>query len=261
MTNRRGNVIKTPQQIQIMREAGKILATILNEIKKQIKPNVETLALEDLFIKLTKEYGVIPACKGYGPYGLPPFPTGICLSINNESVHCFPKKGKIIKEGDLVNVDTTISLKGMHVDSAFAVGVGNVSPQRKALMETSERALYSAIDKVKNGVKIGVISDVIYKTAKSKGFDVLRDYAGHGIGTTLHEYPDVPCYGSANGGAVLQTGMTICIEPLMCAGKPHVKNLSLWETQMADGKDFAQFEHTILVTEDGCELLTNGRIA
>ena len=258
--------IKTEEQINTMREGGKILQKILAQIKQDIKPGVETMELEKTFIDLCAKDNVIPLCKGYTEYGFPPFPTGLCVSINSQCVHCFPKPGDTIKDGDVVNIDTVIRYKGMCVDSSFAVFVtsskdSNIG-KRKKLVETSEYALESCIKEVHDGARLGAIGNKMYRIAKKAGFDVLRDYAGHGIGEDMHEWPDVPTYGDKSEGPILKEGMVICIEALLCSGNPDVSanysnnGAQAWETRMTDGGIFAQFEHTILVTKDGSEVLT-----
>lgn len=251
------DLIKTKDQIQTMREGGKILAKILNQVKKLVISDVLTLDLEKKFLELCSKYNVEPSCKGYAPSGLPPFPTGLCLSLNNQSVHCYPKEDSFINEGDLVNIDTVVKYKDMHLDSAFAVGVGKLSSNKEKLLNTSKIALEEAIKKVKDGVNIGVISNTIMKTAEKNGFGVLTQYAGHGIGKEMHQYPEIPCIGKKSDGPELKEGMTICIESLLCEGELGlVKPTGDWETEMYDGKNFCQFEHTILVTKTGHEILT-----
>ena len=248
-------LIKTSEEINIMREGGKILAGILEEIKKNIRPGVDVWELEELFLKLCNENSVIPGCKGYESYGLSPFPTGLCTSINDECVHCFPKKGRILKEGDIISVDTVIKHKGLFVDSAFAAPVGNISEEKTKLLEISEKALYEAIEKVKHNIRVGVLSQKIQKTVEKAGFEVLKDYAGHGIGKDMHEPPEISCYGKKGEGPKLKEGMTICIESLVGSKSDVVLNTSEWETKMQQG-DFCVFEHTILVTKKGYEILT-----
>ncbi len=248
--------IKSNKEIEIMKRAGKILADMLTELKKEVKPGVDVWKLEEKFIDMCKKENVIPSCKGYDPSGLPPFPTGLCLSINSQSVHCFPRKGVTLKDGDIVNIDTVIDLNGLKSDSAICIPVGNISQEAKDLLATTEKALYNAISKVKEGVRIGVLSETMQKTVENAGFNVLKDYAGHGIGYSMHEDPEVCCYGDKNDGPILKQGMTICIEALVCSGDDKVKNLNAWETIMRDGGLFCIFEHTILVTKDGYEILT-----
>jgi methionyl aminopeptidase len=250
------NYIKTKEEIADMKVAGKLLANILNSLKAMIKPGLDVFELETTFISFCKANKVSPACKGYNPFGAYPFPTGLCVSINSQSVHCFPKKGVKLKEGDIVTVDTVIKYKNIHVDSAFATAVGQISPKTQKLLDTTEAALYNAIEEVADDVRIGKISNKLQKTVNKPGFDVLRDYAGHGIGYEMHEWPQILCYGNKNDGPKLKAGMTICIESLCCTGKSKVDNLNLWETKMKDGGLFAQFEHTVLVSDKGYEILT-----
>ncbi|MFC1700440.1 type I methionyl aminopeptidase [Patescibacteria group bacterium] len=247
--------IKTAEEIEIMREGGKILANILNEIKSAIKPGVDVWELEELFLDLCKKNNVIPGCKGYESYGLSAFPTGLCTSINDECVHCFPQRGRVLKDGDIVSVDTVIKHKDLFVDSAFAAPVGDVSNEKAKLLETSENALYEAISKVKHNVRVGVLSSKLQKVVEKQGFKVLKDYAGHGIGYEMHEPPEISCYGSKNEGPKLKEGMTICVESLVGSKSDVVLNTSEWSTKMQEG-DFCIFEHTVLVTKDGCEILT-----
>lgn len=248
--------IKTPKEIETMRKAGKMLASILLELKKEIKPDLEVWKLEEKFLELCRKNKVTPSCKGYNRGGLPPFPTGLCVSINNQSVHCYPKKGAVLEEGDIISIDTVIDLYGLKVDSAFCYPVGKVSKEAENLLTTSKEALYNAISKVKNNVRIGALSEAMQETVEKAGFNVIKDYAGHGIGYSMHEEPEIPCYGSRNEGPKLKAGMIICIEALVCSGNDEVTNLNAWETKMADNGLFCIFEHTILVTKSGYEILT-----
>jgi methionyl aminopeptidase len=250
------NYIKTKEEIADMRKAGKLLAVILNQLKAMIKPGLDVFSLETAFISFCKTNQIIPACKGYDPFTTYPFPTGLCVSINSQAVHCFPKKGIKLMEGDIVTVDSVVKYNNIHVDSAFAAPVGEITPRAQKFLEATENALYNAIEEVTNDVKVGKLSEKLQKTANKAGFDVLRDYAGHGIGYEMHEWPQILCYGNKNDGPKLKTGMTVCIESLFCSGKPRVQNVNLWETKMRDGGLFAQFEHTVLVSDKGYEILT-----
>ncbi len=240
-----------------MREGGHILTKILNKLKTMIKPGIDVWVLEEAFLALCRQYRVTPSCKGYNPFNVSPFPTGLCVSINDQSVHCFPKKGLILKQGDLVTIDTAIQYKGFHTDSAFAMGVGKVEAKNQKILETTKKALDDSVKLVSSDVKIGKISNKIQKTLEKAGFNVLRDYVGHGIGKEMHEWPYVPGYGNKNDGPKLKPGMTICIEILACTGKPDVVNTSVWETKMKDGGRWVQFEHTVLVKDSGYEILTS----
>jgi methionyl aminopeptidase len=252
------NYVKSKDTIEKMRKGGKILGKILKEIRLMIEPGVNEFDLEDKFLELCEKYNVRAACKGYAPRGHKPFPTGLCVGINEECVHCIPSKDRKIQEGDLVNVDTIIEYKGKFIDSAFTIGIGSVGKERQRLLDTTYTALNSAIKQAKPGNKIGDISYTIQTIANMAGFDVLREYTGHGIGDKIHEPPSVPCWGNKNEGEELHPGMTIAIEPLVCSGNPKVqsKEDSSWETEMADGGDFVQVEHTVLITQKGPEILT-----
>ena len=249
-------LIKNESEIKKMRNLGKVLASIFEELKKEIKPNVDSYDIEKLFLNLCEKNNVNPSCKGYVEGSLPPFPTGLCLSINNQSVHCFPKKGVILKEGDIVNIDTVIDSDGLYVDSAHCFPVGNVDEEVLKFVKTTEKALYNAIKKVKNNTRIGAISNTLQKTMEKEGFNVLRDFEGHGIGYSMHEYPEIPCYGEKHDGPKLKEGMTICIEALTCEGNSKVVSTGGWETKMADGRNFCIFEHTVLVQKNGFEIFT-----
>ncbi len=248
--------IKTQDEIEIMRKAGKLLSDILNDLKLMIKPGLNIWDLEERFVAFCSEKNVSPACKNYAPKGYPPFPTGLCISINSQSVHCFPRKNTILKDGDIVNVDTVITLSGLNVDSAFCTCAGTPSSTVEKLMKTAKEALCRATNEVKEGIKIGVLSQTLQKTVEQAGFNVLRDYAGHGIGYHMHEEPEIPCFGGKHEGPKLKNGMTICIEALTCSGSARVENLNPWETKMADNGLFCIFEHTVLVTKKGYEILT-----
>lgn len=250
-------VIKTEQEIINMREGGKIMARIMTELKKTTVPGIEIWSLEQLFLNLCAKYRVLPTCKGYTSYGLPPFPTGLCISINNESVHSIPKKDVILLATDIITVDTVITYKELNLDSAFCLAMPQASDKRKAIVKTAENAMLDAIAKVAEDIRIGEISEKLFSVAKKAGFNVLVDYAGHGIGYEMHEWPEVPCYGSKHEGPKLKAGMTICIEALICSKDSAVDNITAWETKMHDGGDFAQYEHTVLVTKKGFEILTN----
>ncbi len=244
-----------------MREGGKILAEALNYINERIRPGTSTWELEIFFDQFCSDNKVIPACKGYTAENrMPPYPTGLCVYVNNETVHCYPKKGHILKDGDIITVDTVIKYKGIYVDASFAKGVGNVSEDTQKLLNIAHAALITTEKQLGPDVRIGQLSHTMQRFVETNGYNVLRDYAGHGIGTSMHEEPEIPCFGDPNEGIKLKNGMTICIEALVSEGKPTVAYLSDWEAVMKDGKRYLQFEHTVLVTDDGYEILTPWRV-
>lgn len=248
--------IKTKQQLDTMREGGKILAHILDVLKRNSIVGTDVWDLEELFLGMCQKYKVEASCKGYAPNGFPPYPTGLCLSINDESVHCYPIKGTRLNNNDLVTIDTVIKHKDMHVDSAISFGVGYLDKEKYRLLTNTEYILHEALLKIKPGVKIGLLSNTMGNLAKEAGYTVLQDYAGHGIGKKMHENPQIPCYGRRDEGPSLDAGMTLAVESLICEGNPELEHTAFWLTRTADGKNFCQAEHTVAVTAKGCELLT-----
>jgi methionyl aminopeptidase len=250
-------LIKNAAEIAVMKKAGHILAEILQELGSSVQVGIDVWTLEEKFRDLCKLNKVTPACLGYARGHAAPFPTGLCIGINQQAVHCYPQKGYLLQDGDLLKIDTVIALEGLNVDSAVTIGVGNVNERREKLLNTTRLALQAAINMVKDGVHVGDIGYAIQTVASMSGFDVLREYTGHGIGYEMHEYPNVPCYGQKGEGFILKSGMIIAIEPLLCSGHHEVQTFpKSWETQMADGGDFSQFEHTVLVKSKGAEILT-----
>lgn len=255
MNDNNNSLIKTAKEQEIMIEGGKILAEMLAQLQKMVVPGLDTWFLEETFLDLCAKKNVIPSCLNYNPIGNNPFPTGLCVSVNSQSVHCFPKKGFVLKKHDIVSVDTVIKHKGLNVDAAFCVSLGQ-NVLRKKLESTSKFAVEQAIKTVKPGSRIGDISYEIEKTAKDNNLNVLRDYAGHGIGYEMHEDPEIPCYGKKGTGMIILEGMVLCVEALLCSGSPHIYHKSLWETEMNDSGDFGMYEDTVLVTKNGYKVLT-----
>ena len=250
------NLIKTEIEIQTMREGGRLIAQMVQELGEMIRPGLDTWDLEVKFIEMCAQNKVRPACKGYSPYSYPPFPTGLCVSINQEVVHGIPKKGIKLKNGDIVTLDTVIEHKGYYVDHAITFPVGEIGVERRKLLKTAKEGLDKAIELVKDGTKVGAISSSMQKTAEDNGYSVSRDYVGHGIGEEMHEDPQIACFGNPKDGPILKAGMTICIETLYAQGTHRIKHKGYWISETLDGKDFAQFEHTVLVKDGGFEILT-----
>ena len=250
--------IKTQNEIEIMREGGAILGKMLSDLKDMAKPGVDMWELETAFVKMCEENKVRPACKGYAPLSYPPFPAGLCISIDDESVHNYPVKGRLLKEGDLVTIDTVIEHKGYYLDHAISFGIGTLPHNKQKVMDTAQHALIETLSKIKPGVKVGVLSNTMQKTAAENDCTVLVDYAGHGIGKSMHEPPEIPCYGLPQEGPELKEGMVLAVEPLICENSNVLEHNNYWQTKTVDQGIFAQFEHTVLVTEDGYEILTKG---
>ncbi len=243
--------IKSEREIALMKEAGHYNYLTHEELKKHLKPGVTTEELDKVASDFAKKNGCILSCLGYEG-----FPKSICVSINDEVVHGIPGKRKI-KNGDIVSIDFTLKYKGYESDSARTYIIGDVSDEVKNLVKYTEEALYVGIKEVKAGAKIGDIGNAIENFAHSHNLSVVEELVGHGIGTNMHEEPDVPNYGEKGKGYTLKEGMTICIEPMLNLGKRYVGMLDDgWTIVTEDGSYSAHFEHTVLVTKDGYEILT-----
>lgn len=243
--------IKSEREISLMRQAGMMVSKTHNYLQKFIKPGITTRELDTLAEKYIKSMGGIPTCKGYEG-----FPATLCTSINDEVVHGIPSNRKL-KNGDIITIDMVIGYKGYQGDAAWTYAVGNITDDKKYLMKHTEKALYEGIKMVKPGNRIGDISAAIEKYAKEHNLGVVEELCGHGIGTEMHEAPDVPNFGDAGTGPRLKEGMVICIEPMLNFGTAQVYLLDDdWTVKTDDGKPSAHFEHTVLVTKDGYEILT-----
>lgn len=243
--------IKSDYEISLMKEAGKIVYETHQYLKPFIKEGITTEEIDKLAHDFIISKGATPSCLNYQG-----FPGSICTSVNEVVVHGIPGKRKL-KNGDIISLDICACYKGYHGDSAWTYAVGDISEEKKYLMEHTEKALYEGLKKVKAGVKLGDISNAIETYAKRHNLGVVRELVGHGIGSNLHEEPDVPNYGHANTGITLKKGMTIAIEPMLNLGTRHIYMLDDdWTIVTGDNKPSAHFEHTIVVTDDGYKILT-----
>ncbi|HZU86083.1 MAG TPA: type I methionyl aminopeptidase [Anaerolineaceae bacterium] len=247
--------IKTAQEIAIMREAGKINALALAAAYAIIRPGVSTADLNAAAEEVLKKHGVISPFKNYpGPY---PYPASTCVSINEELVHGIPSTKRKLREGDIVSMDCGNVYQGFVADSAFTAQVGEVTPEVRQLLEVTEAALYVGIAQMKAGNHVGDIGSAIQRYVEGHGFQVVREYTGHGVGQRMHEGPQVPNYGVAGRGMVLRNGMTIALEPMVLIGNPATRvTADQWTVVSVNGKPTAHFEHTIAVTENGPTILT-----
>jgi len=246
--------IKNPAEIAIMREAGRINATVLAAVREQLKPGVSTADLDAAAEEVLKKYGAVSPFKGYG---YPPFPNSITVSINEELVHGIPTTSRKLKEGDLVSIDCGTFFEGYVGDSAFSAGVGEISPKAAKLLEVTEQSLYAGIAKMRSGNHTGDVSEAIQKYVEGHGFHVTRDYTGHGVGRQMHEGPQVPNYGTAGTGMLLRPGVVIALEPMVLIGTHRTKvSKDKWTVVSADGSLTAHFEHTVAVTEGDPLILT-----
>ena len=243
---------KTAEEIESMRIAGKMLATVLQYVKSQTVAGMSTQDLDDLAAKKLKTLGGAPSFLGYNG-----FPSVLCVSVNDEVVHGLPNKHKILEEGDIVSIDFGVTYRGMVTDAAITYALGLVDPRIQKLIDVTERSMYAGIETLRDGVRVGDISRAIQKILDSRGYGIVRDLVGHGVGHRLHEEPDIPNYGHAGSGPTLQAGMTIAIEPMATLGGWRVTmDDDHWTIRTKDHSLAAHFEHTILITEKGYEILT-----
>ena len=246
--------IKNQSELQVMREAGRINATVLATVKELLKPGVSTDDLNAAAEEVLRKHGCVSPFKGYGH---PPFPASITVSINQELVHGIPTKKRKLKNGDIVSIDCGTLLDGFVADSAFSAGVGEISQDAHALLDVTSGALDVAIDKMRVGNRTGDVSAAIQKYVESRGFFVTREYTGHGVGRQMHENPQVPNYGRAGTGMPLKAGMTIAIEPMVLVGTAETRvQPDQWTVVSVTGSLTAHFEHTIAVTEGEPLILT-----
>ena len=245
-------IIKSKQELELMREAGRVTAYILKELEQFMKPGVATIEIDRFVEKTVKEHGMIAAEKGYCGY-----PASICVSINDEVVHGIPSEDRILQDGDIVSVDLVGEHKGYMADAARTFGVGNISDEAKHLIETAERAFFEGIKYAREGHRLSDISHAIQSVVEGEGFGVIRDFVGHGIGHEMHEDPQIPNYGKPGKGPRLQRGMTLAIEPMICEGDWEVDVLlDDWTAVTVDGGLSAHYENTVVITDGEPELLT-----
>lgn len=244
--------IKTAEEIDKMRIAGQLAAQVLEMIGQHVKPGVTTEALDTLCHDfIVQEQKAIPACLNYKG-----FPKSICTSVNHQVCHGIPSD-RVLKDGDIVNIDVTVIKDGYHGDTSKMYEVGSINRQAQRLIQVTRECMVQGIEQVKPGARLGDIGEVIQNHAQSNRYSVVREYCGHGIGKVFHEEPQVLHYGKAGTGLILEAGMIFTIEPMINAGKRHVKLLpDDWTVITKDRQLSAQWEHTILVTEDGYEVLT-----
>lgn len=246
-------MIKTPQEIEKMRRSGGVVREVLETVRGLVKAGATTLDLENAAVAKMKELGAVAAFKGYRGY-----PCVLCTSLNEEVVHGIPSKSRVLRDGDIVSIDCGVVVSGYYGDSAITVAVGNaISPEAKRLLDVTKASLESAIAVVKPGATLGDIGAAVQEVVEADGFSVVRDFVGHGIGTHMHEDPQVPNYGRRGQGTKLRPGMVLAIEPMVNVGGPGVQVLKDgWTAVTEDGSLSAHFEHTVAVTQGGATVLT-----
>ena len=248
-----GITIKTPRDLNMMIEAGQIVAHAKAKMIEVAEPGMQTRELDSVAENIIRKLGAVPSFKGYNP-GMSmryAFPATICVSLNDEIVHGIPSRRKL-KDGDILSVDVGAIYRGVHGDSAFTIGIGKINKERQRLMDTTEESLDRGIKKVRAGGRIGDISNAIQKYAEGLGYHLVKQYVGHGIGYAMHEEPQVPNYGRAGNGALIRKGMGLAIEPMLNIGTSETKVLEDgWTVSTADGSLSAHFEDTVIVTDKG----------
>ena len=251
--------IKSKKEIELMRKACKVVAILYKELEPKIKPGMTTWEIDQIAEEIIRKNGAIPAEKGYeiGIPGVPPYPASTCISVNDEVIHGIPSKNRVIKEGDIVSIDTVALKDGFHGDAARTFMVGKVSKEAQRLVEATRQAFFEGIKYAKPGYRLGDVCHAIGEYVHSQGFSVVREFQGHGIGRQMHEDPGIPNYGKAGKGIRLEPGMTLAIEPMVIQGKPNILELEDgWTIITEDGSLAAHYENTILITEKEPEILT-----
>jgi methionyl aminopeptidase len=246
-------VCKSPAEIEKMRQSGRVVRQVLDHVRSLVVPGASTMDLERAAEQKMKDLGVKPAFKGYYDY-----PCVLCTSINEEIVHGIPSEKRVLKAGDIVSIDCGVVLDGYYGDAAITVPVGEeITPELRKLLKVTEDSLYRGIEKVRIGNSVGDVGAAVQSFVEAAGFSVVREFVGHGIGTKLHEEPQVPNFGTPGHGARLREGMVLAIEPMVNFGKPEARVLSdKWTAVTADGSYSAHFEHCVAVTKDGPMILT-----
>ncbi len=251
-------ILKSKAEQAVMRDAGRINAQVLATVKESIKPGISTMELNRIAERVLKKHKAKSVFKGYTFGGrLPPYPTAINACVNEELVHGIPNRRRRLREGDLVSIDCGTLYKGYIGDSAFSVGVGKISEENEKLLAVTERSLYIGIEAAIAGNYVGDIGHAIQAYVEGNGYNVVRGYGGHGVGRSMHEDPHIPNYGKRKQGVKLRSGMTFAIEPMVLLGDEEVVVRSdKWTVASKDNKTTAHFEHTVLITDQGPEILT-----
>jgi methionyl aminopeptidase len=251
-------IIKTPNQIELMSQAGSVVAKVLDKVAQNCKSGVSTYYLNKIANRELRENGALSSFLGYSPHpGAVPYPAVICASVNSVVVHGIPNKDIILADGDIIGIDFACHKDGWCADAAITVGVGEISTERKKIIQATKECLDMAIEKCVIGNTLGDIGHTIYEHAKKNSFDVVKTFSGHGIGKSMHEEPSVFNIGNPGAGMKLEEGMVIAIEPMLTAGTDEVFiDSDKWTVKTKDGHDSAHFEHSVAITQNGPKILT-----
>ena len=245
-------IVKSPREIELMKEAGKLVAKVFETVEPLIRPGISTYEINEIAEKVIYDGGGTCPCKGYYDY-----PAGTCVSVNETLIHGIPSKKIILREGDIVSLDVVANLKGYCADATRTFIVGTCKDNVRKILDVCTKAFYEGVKQAKPGNRVGDISAAIQHYVESSGYSVARDFTGHGIGKSMHEDPSVPNYGIAGTGPLLQKGMTIAVEPMILEGKKDTRILGDgWTVKSKDGKLTCHYENTIVITEDGYEIIT-----
>lgn len=249
---------KTPEEIELIRASSLLVGKTLGEVKRHIKPGIDTLHLDKIAEEFIRDHNAIPAFKDYNPsFGEFPFPGSLCISINQEVVHGMPSPTRLLKDGDIVSIDCGVLMNGYYGDSAYTFAVGEVSPKKRRLMQVTKESLYKGIAKAVEGNRIGDISNAIQRHAETYGYSIVREMVGHGLGARLHEPPEVPNFGRKRSGAKLREGMVIAIEPMINMGKRHIAvSDDGWTVYAKDLQPSAHYEHSIVIGKTKADILS-----
>ncbi len=251
--------IKSEKEIKLMREVCKLTGLVYKELEKYIKPGISTMDIEVFAERIIRKSGAVSAQKGYpsGMKGVPPFPANLCISVNDEVIHGIPSNKKIIRNGDVVSIDLVLYKDGFHGDAARTYIVGQGSEEARRLVEITKQAFFEGIKYAVKGNRVGDISHAIGEFVENNGYNVVREFQGHGIGREMHEEPGIPNYGKAGRGIRLEPGMTLAVEPMVIAGRRDIyQDYDGWTILTDDGSLSAHYENTILITEKEPEILT-----
>ena len=251
-------ICRTPEEVQLIKESSLLVGKTLGELRKHIVPGVNTRRLDDIAEAYIRDSGGVPAFKNYSPsFGESPFPASLCISINEEVVHGIPSTNRILQDGDIVSIDCGVLMNGYFGDSAYTFAVGEISAKKKRLMEVTRQSLYLGIEKAVAGNRLGEISHAIQRHVENFGFSIVREMVGHGVGSRLHEPPEVPNFGRRRSGIRLQEGMVLAIEPMVNLGKRFIDTAKDgWTIYAKDRQPSAHYEHCIVIGKEKAEILS-----